>query len=303
MKLSLRMNLAAMFLLVFAGSVSAQHESLSEHSTLVEEQVKSVRERLASGQNRLEKIQAQIDMSIDQLNNGSVSDIAYEEVFRRLHVHKVELTIELKGLTARMELLKEKAVQSSEAKDDLVKVQRDAMNQMLHSQLQRLKQVETLQKKGIVSQLEVQEAKQLVIEAEIKMKEFETETKQASPAVVEAVFETSLAIAERKAKLEAVQEMLAKHVESRSRIEKLGQLMSERESESRRLKMMVSDLNKLEVEKNALRMVALDRLMALKVKLEELKAKYGPGHPNVVAVEQQLNALGVEDLDEDAEEK
>ena len=186
-----------------------------------------------------------IEEKVDSLRKKSVSDIAFEDVFRMLQLQKVELTIEMEGLGARLKLLKEKAAAPAKKENDLFNSKREVLRRYVANQKKSMARVQSLKKKGAISNVDAVNAETRLAEAELRLQEFEVTAQQTSSAYVEAVFETSLAIAERKAKLSAVEKLLEQHVESRKEISKLDELKEMRKSERVRLREISSEMLKL----------------------------------------------------------
>ena len=194
----------------------------------------------------IKKAEVQIQENIGLLREKSVSDIAYEDVFRMLEIQKVELTIELQGLEARMKLLKERAVNSSGENSGVVNTRRELLRRYVANQKKNMDRIQKLAKKGAVSGIEASRAENLLAEAQLRLQEFEAKAKETSPKYFEALFETSLAIAERKAKYEAVESLLSKHNDSRKQISKLDELMELKSAERARQMKLLDELRTLE---------------------------------------------------------
>lgn len=157
------------------------------------------------------------------LQANSVSDLAFEDVFRMLHLQKAELTIELSGLTARLDLLKAEVEKSTdEAKNnETSKTQRELLERYISNQANRLEQLKRLAKKGARTADDVKKAEGLLIECKLRLREFEAKEKKASPSLVDALFKTSLEVADRKAKLESVKGMIVSYTDSKSAFREL----------------------------------------------------------------------------------
>jgi len=229
----------------FSNEVSAQAaaepSSKSQASEFVKKEVKRRQMRIEAAQNQLSIVTKEIDKEVDSLRKKSISDIAYEDVFRMLQLQKVELTIELEGLGARMSLLNEKAASTGE-ENDVVDSQREILQRYVANQKKVHQTLQKLAAKGAANVVDVAQAETLLAEAELRLKEFDVKSKQTSPKYVEALFETTLAVAERKAKLQAVEKLLSSHVESRKQVSELHELMEERSTMSQHLRDLLTDL-------------------------------------------------------------
>lgn len=231
--------------LSFAQSVAEPSPELSRKA-LFQEAIGKVVTEIAESTEQIKEAEVQIQKNINSLREKSVSDIAYEDVFRMLEIQKVELTIELQGLEARMKLLKERVANSAGKDSDVANSQRELLRRYVANQEKNMARISKLARKGAASEIETSKAENLLAEAQLRLQEFEAKSKQTSPKYVEALFETSLAIAERKAKYEAVEVLLSKHIDSRKQISKLDELMELRSTERARRMRLSDELSELE---------------------------------------------------------
>jgi len=160
----------------------------------------------------------------ETLRKNSVAEIAFEDVFRMLNLQNAELTIELKGLLARHELLKteaEKSTLEASQSDEVSNTQRDLLQRYVASQTTRLEMVKKLYEKGAQSREEVVTAEGLLLASKLRLEEFDAKKTTASPSLVKAMFETSLEIADKQARLSSVRKMLANYTKSKPAFFKL----------------------------------------------------------------------------------
>jgi len=161
------------------------------------------------------------------LRNNSVSEIAFEDVFRMLNLQKAELTIELSGIRARYELLKAEAERSTlktKQDDAVAATQRELLQRYVANQSLRLEKTKELFSEGLKGREEVDTAESLLLASKLRLTEFDVKAKASSPSLVKAIFETSLEMAEKQAKLKSVQEMLANYLKSKDAFFELQQI-------------------------------------------------------------------------------
>lgn len=213
--------LAAVIALASEGVVKAQSAGgaskvESPVAPLVNSRVEMLRETSNEVKRRIGNLQQARKNRLAEFREKSLSDISFEEVFRLLHVQKVELEIELEGLGARSKMLKERlrspnhAAAESKAKlsEDAAKLQMKLAQQRLATKLQ-------LHKKGAVSKAEVDAAEHEVAVAKLQLVASAQKLANPSPELLKAIFEVSLEIAEKTAKRSTVEAMLKKYIESR----------------------------------------------------------------------------------------
>ena len=252
-----RIALWAGLLIVTVGSVNASAQSapatspkMTPEMRIAKRQAQLLETTIDETASRIKLASEGIMANMAALQKQSVSDIAYEDVFRMLQLQKVELVIELDGLDARSQLLQKKIESSKDesGRDETsrhVKLQKELLTRYLANQKESLATTKKLVSKGARSKEHLQRAERMVAEAKLRLNEFEIESKEASPAHVEAMFETTLAIAERKAKLQTVEKLLGSHIDARPQISKLNELTESRNTEPARLGELMFELKKL----------------------------------------------------------
>ncbi len=217
----------------------------------VERQMMAVQEQMLLSERQLEEDGLKIEKRIEILKKESVSDIAFEDVFRMLYRQKVELTIEMEGLNARLALLKHEVASSTSAvqkADSVTDAQRDLLKRYVANQEEMLERTKSLAAQGLSGRSNVNEAENLLNESKIKLMEFDHKAAQASPAYVQSIFETALALAEKNAKLSAVEKMLLRHIEARDSVAAIDDLKQDRRFERVRIKELQSQLFELRTQ-------------------------------------------------------
>ena len=227
------LTIAIFLSLVAPGVMVAQAVSGGANSGSSQRQNRIVT-AIGESQARLQSVDSQIKKQAAVLAEKSVSEVAFEDVFRMLHIQKAELAIELAGLNARVKLLKQKTEAStsgdkaSESAD--VKAQRRLLERFVANQRKVFDQYKSLHSKGARSASDLRRGEQLLIQAQLRLKEFEVERNEGSSSLVDAVLETSLEIAEKTARQETVEKMLRSYSESRDEFAALKDLKRTRES-------------------------------------------------------------------------
>ena len=199
-------------------------------ATLLAKEAAEIQAQINEFEALISQTQSQLSLQFDRVNKSSVSDIAFEEVYRMLHLQNAELNIDLEGLGARLELLKSNAVSKKE-NGNANNTQRELLRKYVENQAAQLQTVKRLSVKGARPAQDVKKAESLLMEAQLKLEQFEANSRKASPAMVDAIFETSLEIAEKKARLEAVRKMLANHTDARSAVYDIAELKEQVASE------------------------------------------------------------------------
>ena len=227
-----------------AQSVPEPSPKMTPEMQAVKRQVQVLESSIDQTASQIETSSKAIKKNIEALKGKSVSDIAFEDVFRMLHLQKVELMIELQGLDARSQLLRKKIESSKSETDDTQKMQRVLLKRYVANQESSYETTSKLVAKGARSKEHLLRAKQLLGEAKLRLNEFEMKAREASPEYVEAMFETTLAIAERKAKLQTVESLLKNHIDARPQITEINDLTENRNSEIARLRELIFELSK-----------------------------------------------------------
>lgn len=212
------------------------------------QQVEVVRSAIAESKARTAKLTGEIDSAIEKLRLSSVSDIAYEDVVRMLHLQKVELTIDLEGLGARMKLLKEKTEETIADGQTDTEAQRQLLKRHVANQEQEWQKLKKLADKGSVPQESVRKAELLMKEAKLRLKLFNTKQKTPSPTFVKNILETALSIGEKQAKLAAVEKMLSSHTNSREVVSAIEELRGSLVAEKISMQDLIQQLRRMEQE-------------------------------------------------------
>jgi hypothetical protein len=214
-------------------------------SALITKRIVATQEQVDTAKAQLDRNKREVEEVIEMIREKSVSDIGYEDVFRMLQIQKVELKVELEGLKARMDLLQKKIATDSDGDNELVDAKRNNLRRYVVNQEENLAKLNALAEKGAVPKSETVKAEQMLADAKLRLIEFESTSRQAAPKYVESLFETTLAIAERKAKLATVETMLAKYIETREDISKLKEAKGYQEVQRAVVYDLMEELNRL----------------------------------------------------------
>ena len=247
MKNHLYLAIAVGLLLAFACPTFVAAQAASKNPPVVQPQNSkpsyelALRKAIEKAIRELEQSDVHIKKQVKLLGNSSVSDIAFQDVFRMLHLQKAELAIEVEGLNARLDLLKreaEKATSGGEESESS-KIQREACERRVELAKKRVKTTRRLADKGARNSEALASSEHELKVAELQLRANRARAKQASPGLVEEMFKTTLEIAEKKARQKTVQSMLQNYEDSRSDFSKLEDLRRTRSSlESRREELM-----------------------------------------------------------------
>ena len=243
-------SLALMYL--FSGITSAQTPSDSNQvqswKSLLIAEARTIRLRMAASQERVASLEVELQKNHRQTEASNVSDLAFEDVFRMLHLQNAELSIDLGGLTARLDLLKEQVEKKRADKMNLTSLEIEAAQIQVELTQQRLQTVGRLAAKGARSDGELLTSKHEAEVAKLQLRRAEEMLKQDPSSIVDAVFETALEIAEKKARLEAVTKMLNGHRNAREAVSRVTELKQEMNLERTTLRELRTKLRSVELQ-------------------------------------------------------
>jgi hypothetical protein len=255
MKNHLYFVIAAGLLLVFAYPAGVAAQSAGNSPPVAQPSprkvsLKAIEKAINNSMRDLEASDGRIKEQIKILGERSVSDIAFEDVFRMLHLQKAELTIEVEGLNARLELLKSEAekVTSGETETEYSKIQREAAEKQLALTKKQFETTKKLAEKGALSSNELASSRYEMEVAHLRLSANRAKARQGSPKLVEEILKTSLEIAEKKARQKTVLSMLQNYEDSRSGFSKLESLKRTRNSLESRREELIREMWKIGVQ-------------------------------------------------------
>lgn len=230
----------------------------------MESQAKQLRlrnldEELNQARGQHEVLISQRTSFLVDLDKASISTDSFAEVMRLLQSQRVQLSIDLAGLEARRESLialqRETAGEQGEHRQQVI----GKLKQLVQIQGNKLNLAKELASSGSASQGEVQELEGKLLEAEIRLSEFESAvTDSAVQQFRGELAATSIERAEKQARLHRVEEMLAQIVESRQSVHQLSELDQRiahsyalQQELEQQLRATQEQLNELELRKSA----------------------------------------------------
>lgn len=168
------------------------------------------------------KLLATRSQLLAELDAASVSRESFEEVMRLLQAQRIQLSIDMAGFEARREAMMklQDGTQTGAAgpRAEIAQKLRDLV------QLQRLKldDLKKLHDAGSVSTGELRDVERQLLEAEIRLAEFELPLNQAQlQEFQQELTAVSIERAEKTARLQRVEELLAQLVRSRTAVQSL----------------------------------------------------------------------------------
>jgi DNA repair exonuclease SbcCD ATPase subunit len=198
------------------------------------------RAALAASETQLATTQAQLDDSKARLKalkhereevlrsqEGGLSSAAYDEIMRLLQTQKVQLTIDIAGIRARHELLNDELQKSQGQSLEQQQTEVNALQQILDLQTDKLHRAELMQKAGQMSEDEFLNAKQQLLEAQIRLQQARRPNKGPTGSLDNELLQVSLAHAESTARLQMIEQLLGKYIEARVNVDSLDELQLE----------------------------------------------------------------------------
>ncbi len=219
---------------------------------LVEAQKSFLRTQLAETQVALDSLTSERNEIQTRLSAHKISEASFVEVMRLLQTQRVQLAIDLAGLDAKKEALTiaAKSENGGSAKSNTIPLlEKYVANQKLITD-----QVESLYQKGSASVVQVQQAKQLLIQAELQLAEAKQEQSQtnSSSDAIGDLTATELERVEKKARLAMVEKILDQYVDARPYVDRVSRLERDVESQETQKRRLQSRLLEMEEQLNEL---------------------------------------------------
>lgn len=184
--------------------------------------------RLKDAKVHLGQLQKKRFELLNQQNAMGVSAASYDDIMRLLQTQKVQLTIELAGVEARREAMIEQHEAGQKSRMEKSGPALSALKELSDIQSERLQQAEALHKTGSVPRAEVLDAKQQLLEVQIRLNEMlQAAGLDGPPAADQALLSLSLVRAETVARLNKVNQLLEEYVSARTPIDSLGRVTAE----------------------------------------------------------------------------
>ncbi len=157
-----------------------------------------------------------------------VSNVSYDEIIRLLQTQRVQLSVDLAGIEARREILvaqRESGQKNAEEQEEPLS---EMINQLIEIQQERLSSVEALRAKGSAPTADVLNAKQQLLETQIRLAEKNHAANDNRGSSMDPeLLNVSLVRAETAARLNKVNQLLGEYVSARKTIDSLGRVQSE----------------------------------------------------------------------------
>ncbi|MEM7477232.1 MAG: hypothetical protein AAF483_19790, partial [Planctomycetota bacterium] len=175
--------------------LAAQMEEVEGEMAVIE----STRVAIAA---QVEEAEVQI-ASVKPENTLDISSASYPEVIKTLQARRIQLTIDLAGLEARQEAIRKAQASASEKVSEAVV----PMMKLVELQEKDLQRARKLAMEASISQAEISQFEQKLLEARIRL----AESQRAQPrykGLNDTLLSTQLSIAEKRAQLEKCESLL-----------------------------------------------------------------------------------------------
>ncbi len=157
-----------------------------------------------------------------------VSNVSYDEIIRLLQTQRVQLSVDLAGIEARREILVAQRESGQKNAEEQKEPLSEMINQLIEIQQERLSSVEALRAKGSVPTADVLNAKQQLLETQIRLAEKNHAANDNRGSSMDPeLLNVSLVRAETAARLNKVNQLLGEYVSARKTIDSLGRVQSE----------------------------------------------------------------------------
>ena len=217
--------------------------------------------RLSKLQAQLEDLQNQRSELLKQQDKLGVSSASYDEIMRLLQTQKVQLTIDLAGIEARRDAMIEQRELGKKAESENNVPVAESLKELGKIQNERLRQIEAMHAKGVAPQSEVLDAKQQLLEVQIRLAGLSNPNGADRQPLDGEMINISLSRAETVARLHKVDQLLEEYSGSRASFDSLARIQSEISSAESSL----TDVNRVLKHDNTL----LDSLNSQKQQLAE----------------------------------
>ena len=157
-----------------------------------------------------------------------VSKVSYDEIIRHLQTQRVQLSVDLAGIEARREILIAQQESGQKSAEEQKEPLAEMIKQLIEIQQERLSSVEALRAKGSVPTADVLNAKQQLLETQIRLAEKNHAANDNRGSSMDPeLLNVSLVRAETAARLNKVNQLLGEYVSARKTIDSLGRVQSE----------------------------------------------------------------------------
>ena len=208
--------------------------AIADAQRKIAEQEAQLKELQADEQQLREREQVLRDQwwaAIESQAESGVSNESFAEIIKMLHTQRVELMIDLAGLEARRDMLRE--VRSSRQQNmpenalQLIRLLEDA----LALEQKNLARTQSLYDNAMKPEIEVEAAQKRVLEAEAKLLEARGKLELAAEeSLPEELLALSLERSEKRARLDKIKELLVEVAGQRNNLETTQSLSIQRDS-------------------------------------------------------------------------
>ena len=241
---------------VFLGTtqIDAQGVPARPDATRALEQVLEVREaKVQSLRASVRELERAILTARAKLDRASISHSSFPNVMKMLHTQRVQLAVDVAGLEARREAI-EAGRQSGDGGDarKLLALLEKAVEVQQSSE----ERARALFESAAASQAQLQEARQLTLQAEVRLEEARLAYQSSKvERLTGQALDVYLELADKRARLEKVESLLDGYVDLRVSVDDVRQMEARYESEVARLheqlRALEEDRSKLEFERRA----------------------------------------------------
>ncbi len=173
----------------------------------------------------LDKMRSEL---IQQQYELGVSNVSYDEIIRLLQTQRVQLSVDLAGIEARREILIAQQESGQKSAGEQTNPLAEMIKQLIGIQQERLSSIEALHAKGSAATADVLNAKQQLLETQIRLAEkIHAANDNRGASMDPELLNVSLARAETAARLNRVNQLLGEYVSARTTIDSLGRVQSE----------------------------------------------------------------------------
>ncbi len=195
---------------------------------MVEQSKRTAEVRLTEAKTRIEELHNKRADLLKQQSDLGVSSASYDEIMRLLQTQKVQLTIDLAGIEARREAMIEQNESQRAIENETNGSVAQPLQELVAIQHERLQQVEALREKGAAPHAEVLDAKQQLLEVQVRLAEVTGSGGGAGGKPLDhELLNVSLARAETVARLHKVNQLLEEYVGARTPIDTLARVQSD----------------------------------------------------------------------------
>jgi hypothetical protein len=215
-----------------AAETQRRADDLRGRLRVLEDQLQLIereRQALDDRSRKLQSSQAEMlekrSKMLDELEHLGISHASYSEVMRLLQSQRVQLTIDLAGLEARRDAIKETRGKPSDDFDPGRAEILGRLSKLVDLQRTRLNEAQALHQHASISAAELRDTEKQLLEAEIRLAEFSNPFQPAEQQKFhDHLMNVELERAEKMARLQKIEELLKQFSQARQVIDALSWL-------------------------------------------------------------------------------